>query len=309
MSTWLSDNPWSYFSRPPNLNLHSHIQALLVFQEAHVDLPPPNPYCRTHSDINVEAQVSLYIPGFEPQPVSADALGIGSDGRTTWALHQGKVTDSLGSSQFIGTATLVEGPGYASLTYANEAAQFTIDQICSLSGDFALCTIAAQGSTNVQTEFVSSIPVQTSSVSPPGVETTRPPAQTSPDTFVMTEYTTSSQAFREYMSSRERTAYWVQHHSPEETAFYSPSAPPSEFDGLSPVSEAESVRSFESTGWFWPTIAVASAPFISPSFENRFAWELATFEVSTPPPWPSRAVPTPRSGGNSYTTLPFTSSP
>jgi hypothetical protein len=61
----------------------------------------------------------------------------------------------------------------------------------------------------------------------------------------MTEYTTSSQAIREYMTSRERTAYWVQSHTPNEIAFYSPSVPPSVIDGLvsSPPSEAESSRS------------------------------------------------------------------
>lgn len=62
----------------------------------------------------------------------------------------------------------------------------------------------------------------------------------------MTEYTTSSQAFREYMSSRERTARWVQSHSPTEDEFYSPSLPPSVIDGLvpsSPPSEADSSHS------------------------------------------------------------------
>ncbi|KAF8808983.1 hypothetical protein BYT27DRAFT_7095019 [Phlegmacium glaucopus] len=59
----------------------------------------------------------------------------------------------------------------------------------------------------------------------------------------MTEYTTSSHAFREYMSARERTARWVQNHSPIEDEFYSPSLPPSVIDGLvpsSPPSEADS---------------------------------------------------------------------
>ena len=63
----------------------------------------------------------------------------------------------------------------------------------------------------------------------------------------MTEYTTSSHAFREYMSARDRTARWVQSHSPtEESEFYSPSLPPSVIDGLvpsSPPSEADSSHS------------------------------------------------------------------
>jgi len=62
----------------------------------------------------------------------------------------------------------------------------------------------------------------------------------------MTEYTISSQALREYMTSRERTAYWVKSHEPE-TGFYSPSAPPTVIDDYlppsSPPSEVESVRS------------------------------------------------------------------
>ncbi|KAG6873784.1 hypothetical protein C0995_011009 [Termitomyces sp. Mi166 len=60
----------------------------------------------------------------------------------------------------------------------------------------------------------------------------------------MTEYTTSSQALREYMTSRERTAYWVETNG--EAEFFSPSAPPSVLDGWvpsSPVSEAESSHS------------------------------------------------------------------
>ena len=62
----------------------------------------------------------------------------------------------------------------------------------------------------------------------------------------MTEYTTSSQAYREYMTSRERTAYWVHTHSPLEDEFYSPSVPPTVLDGLvpsSPPSEADSSHS------------------------------------------------------------------
>ncbi|KAF9495821.1 hypothetical protein BDN71DRAFT_1506362 [Pleurotus eryngii] len=62
----------------------------------------------------------------------------------------------------------------------------------------------------------------------------------------MTEYTTSSQAYREYMSSRERTARWVNAHSPTKTRFNSPSVAPSVIDGLlpsSPPSEADSSHS------------------------------------------------------------------
>ncbi|KDR73691.1 hypothetical protein GALMADRAFT_71866 [Galerina marginata CBS 339.88] len=62
----------------------------------------------------------------------------------------------------------------------------------------------------------------------------------------MTEYTTSSHAYREYMSARERTAYWIHSMSPQEAELYSPSVPPSVLDGLvpsSPPSEADSTDS------------------------------------------------------------------
>lgn len=52
----------------------------------------------------------------------------------------------------------------------------------------------------------------------------------------MTEYTTSPEVYQEYMSARERTAYWVQAHSSDPDGFYSPSIPPSEVEGLIPSS-------------------------------------------------------------------------
>ncbi|KAF5369179.1 hypothetical protein D9615_009987 [Tricholomella constricta] len=117
-----------------------------------------------------EAQMttSLYIPGFEPQPVSADILGVGGDGRTTWVLRQGKATISTNGhasdrSGTFGTATLVEGPNDASLTYANSVASFTIGQACTFSEGFAICTLVGGGSTAVQTEMTSHVPVQVAS--------------------------------------------------------------------------------------------------------------------------------------------------
>lgn len=59
----------------------------------------------------------------------------------------------------------------------------------------------------------------------------------------MTEYTSSSQAIREYMTSRQRTAYWVQSHTPHQTEFYSPSVPPSVLDGFVPSSPSEAESS------------------------------------------------------------------
>ncbi|KAF6763804.1 hypothetical protein DFP72DRAFT_483659 [Ephemerocybe angulata] len=57
----------------------------------------------------------------------------------------------------------------------------------------------------------------------------------------MTEYTISPQAYREFMSARERTAYWVQQYHPEEV--YSPSTGPTDLDGFVPPSPAMSTAS------------------------------------------------------------------
>ncbi|KAF9479268.1 hypothetical protein BDN70DRAFT_784243, partial [Pholiota conissans] len=108
------------------------------------------------------AVTSLYIPGFDPQPVSADVIGVDGAGRTTWAIHRGSATGTdTGLDNFLGTATLVEGAQDASLTYANADAQFTIGMQCTFSeSTLAVCTIEAQGSTATQTEFISRQPIQ-----------------------------------------------------------------------------------------------------------------------------------------------------
>ncbi|KAF8077602.1 hypothetical protein FPV67DRAFT_1684135 [Lyophyllum atratum] len=140
--------------------------------------------------LDAEAQTtSLYIPGFEPQPVSADILGVGQDGRTTWVLHQGEATAHASdqSGSFFGTATLVEGPSDASLTYANSAGHFTIGQVCSFFQGYAICTLVAGGSTAVQTELTSHVPVQVASAqitSPLPGTTTLPSSQQSTTTSV-----------------------------------------------------------------------------------------------------------------------------
>ncbi|KAF9469414.1 hypothetical protein BDZ94DRAFT_1303886 [Collybia nuda] len=104
------------------------------------------------------AQTSLYIPGFDPQPISADILGVDAQGRTTWALHQGARTGTFDDSGFIGTATLVEGPNDVSFTFA--APEFTMGIGCSLSGDVAVCSTGTGAEAAVATETISRILVQ-----------------------------------------------------------------------------------------------------------------------------------------------------
>ncbi|KAF9042743.1 hypothetical protein BDZ89DRAFT_1128363 [Hymenopellis radicata] len=63
------------------------------------------------------AVTSLYFPGFDPQSLSVDVLGVEGD-KTTYAVQKGVYTNSLeDESGFEGTATLVEGPDSAYFTY------------------------------------------------------------------------------------------------------------------------------------------------------------------------------------------------
>jgi len=129
-----------------------------------------------HRDINlpvlvlfaasVLAQTSLFIPGFDPQPLSADILGVDVQGRTTWALHAGSPTDTFSNAEFIGTATLVEGPNDASLTYVAPAAQFTIGIDCTLSDTLAVCSATSGGTVATATETVTRFAVQGGTTAP-----------------------------------------------------------------------------------------------------------------------------------------------
>ncbi|KAJ3478103.1 hypothetical protein NLI96_g9988 [Meripilus lineatus] len=99
----------------------------------------------------VHAQTSLYIPGFDPQPVSASQLGIGADGRTTWELKPGVTSGTFDEIGFIGTATLVEGPNDAHLVYSDAAASFVVEENCSINGGVAVCSIVIASGTSTET--------------------------------------------------------------------------------------------------------------------------------------------------------------
>ncbi|KAG6843809.1 hypothetical protein H0H93_016956 [Arthromyces matolae] len=119
----------------------------------------------------VIAQTSLYIPGFDPQPISADILGVDGQGRTTWAVHQGALTGTFDEVNFPGTATLVEGGNDAYLTYANS--EFTMGMDCNLSGGIAICSATVSGEPVTETDTIAYITVQG------GTTYTGAPAETS----------------------------------------------------------------------------------------------------------------------------------
>ncbi|KAI0262043.1 hypothetical protein BC834DRAFT_892776 [Gloeopeniophorella convolvens] len=88
----------------------------------------------------VRADTSLFIPGFDPQPLSVGNLGTDGQGRTTWEIVPGSLTGTFDEPAFIGTATLVEGPNDAHLNWINNELSVTLDIQCGIAGGLAACT-------------------------------------------------------------------------------------------------------------------------------------------------------------------------
>jgi len=118
----------------------------------------------------VAQSTSLFIPGFDPQPISADVVGVDAGGSTTWALQPGSVTADEDQS-FEGTVTLVEGADGAQLTYADDALSLTLGYDCTFSSGVALCSGAADGTAFTETETVSSFAVALGTASAPASAT------------------------------------------------------------------------------------------------------------------------------------------
>jgi len=109
---------------------------------------------------HVLGQISLYVPGFDPQPLSANELGVGTDGRTTWEIQAGAATGTE-EVAFPGTATLVEGSSDAVLAYNIPALTMSVVEACSIADGIAVCTAVANGATTVvETETASGFLVQ-----------------------------------------------------------------------------------------------------------------------------------------------------
>jgi len=83
------------------------------------------------------ADTSLYIPGFDEQPVSVSNIGVDSDGRTTWQIQPGKPTGTVPPAPFPLTVTMVQGPSDA-VVHAS-LPQFEISLSCALSSSMANC--------------------------------------------------------------------------------------------------------------------------------------------------------------------------
>ncbi|TFY77816.1 hypothetical protein EWM64_g6196, partial [Hericium alpestre] len=105
------------------------------------------------------AEFSMYIPGMDPQPISASEIGVDSQGRTSWLITPMTTGEEAG---LLGPATVVEGPNDAVLTYA--VGPLNAGILCTYSGNLAICTAVASGEgephTATQTETIASFAVQ-----------------------------------------------------------------------------------------------------------------------------------------------------
>jgi len=85
----------------------------------------------------VVADTSLYIPGFNEQPISVTDIGVDSNGRTTWLLVPGKQTGTVEPIPYSLTATMIQGPSDAILHASFP--QIEVSLSCALNSGTADC--------------------------------------------------------------------------------------------------------------------------------------------------------------------------
>ncbi|KZV70949.1 hypothetical protein PENSPDRAFT_752195 [Peniophora sp. CONT] len=95
------------------------------------------------------ADVSLIVPGFDEQPLSATELGVNAEGRTTWAIMPGVATNTDEDVGFFGTAILIEGPSDAHLIDDVPELTMTLDITCTIANGLADCAGNGYDSTPV----------------------------------------------------------------------------------------------------------------------------------------------------------------
>ncbi|CDO69986.1 hypothetical protein BN946_scf184836.g60 [Trametes cinnabarina] len=99
---------------------------------------------------------TLYIPGFDPQAVTADIEGVDASGHTTWRIGPGVPSGTFteDGGMVFASATLVEGPTDAHFVEADPMISVALTEDCGISGGIAVCTMAGhiQGETTTDTE-------------------------------------------------------------------------------------------------------------------------------------------------------------
>ncbi|EPS99487.1 hypothetical protein FOMPIDRAFT_124195 [Fomitopsis schrenkii] len=87
---------------------------------------------------DAHAGTSLFIPGFEPQPVTANLIG-SQNGVATYVIAPGGSSVGKYAYGFAGPATLVAGPSTAALTYFDENLGLANYENCNVADGIAVC--------------------------------------------------------------------------------------------------------------------------------------------------------------------------
>lgn len=109
---------------------------------------------------DVAAQTTLYIPGADPQPITASVLGVGSGGETTWLLGPGVSSGTLDDVGIPGPATLIEGPNTAKFIFDFPADSLSLEDDCEINDGVATCVVvvATDGTTVTTTTTETVVP-------------------------------------------------------------------------------------------------------------------------------------------------------
>ncbi|KAI0780529.1 hypothetical protein BD413DRAFT_607818 [Trametes elegans] len=106
------------------------------------------------------AQTSLYIPGFDPQAITADVEGVDAQGRTTWRIGPGVTSGTYDDAAgIIGSATLVADATEAHLVWQNSLAGMSLSEDCAINNGVGVCTAVA--SVTGATEIVTAVATET----------------------------------------------------------------------------------------------------------------------------------------------------
>ncbi|EPS96860.1 hypothetical protein FOMPIDRAFT_1129627 [Fomitopsis schrenkii] len=118
------------------------------------------------SSTDASAITSLFIPGFDEQPVTANLIG-SQNGVATYVIAPGVSSVGMDDYGFAGPATLVAGPSTAAVTYVDENLGLALYENCNVADGTAVCedVVIIMGSegttaTTTVTQAVESFAVQ-----------------------------------------------------------------------------------------------------------------------------------------------------
>ncbi|KAI0647451.1 hypothetical protein C8Q79DRAFT_628870 [Trametes meyenii] len=102
------------------------------------------------------AQTSLFIPGFDPQAITADIEGVDAQGRTTYRIGPGATSGTYDDpAGIIGSATLVADATEAHLVWDYPAGSISMSEGCAIATDgVAVCSAVVSAEGTLQSAIV-----------------------------------------------------------------------------------------------------------------------------------------------------------